>query len=88
MNPYLSKTMPELTAQQISWLGSYTVSHYNEKIESYVTCKYVSLQYFADHANITLGQAKSFEAQAFSSDNRQASVTLDNGTQTTLYIPW
>ena len=33
-------------------------------------------------------QAKSFEARAFGSDSRQVAVTLDNGTQTTLIIPW
>lgn len=43
---YLSNTMPELTDHELKCKGSYTISYFDIKVNSYVSAKYCSLYMF------------------------------------------
>jgi hypothetical protein len=53
MNPYLSNTMPELTEDEFKSLGSYTVSYWDEAVNSYVATRNGSWYLFFKHAGIS-----------------------------------
>lgn len=53
MNPLLSNTMPELTEDEFKSLGTYTVSYWDENVNSMVCTRYGSWYLFFKHAGIT-----------------------------------
>jgi len=86
MNPYLSNTFPEMTDEEFARLGPYTVSYWDDAVNSYVATTNGSWVLFFEHAGIANENEQELTKEIATHMGRLTILNTKTGREATITV--